>query len=102
MRRQLVKAGTAVSANYRAACRSRSRPEFVARMGIVEEEADEAVHWLEIVLEANLLPAHRVENLLPEARELRAIFATSHRTAKRNLREQTINKSTDHQINKFP
>jgi four helix bundle protein len=100
IRRQLAKAGTGVSANYRAACRSRSHPEFVARIGIVEEEADEAVHWLEVIVEANLLTTAAVQDLPREAHELRAIFATSHRTAKRNLHKRSINKSTDHQINK--
>jgi four helix bundle protein len=55
---QLVRCGTSVAANYRAACRARSRPEFVAKMGVVLEEADETQFWLELIIEASLLSAN--------------------------------------------
>ena len=84
IRRQLTKAATSVSANYRAACRSRSTDEFIAKMGLVAEEADEAEHWLDVLGAAGLAAATRLESIHQEARELRAIFATSHATAKRN------------------
>ena len=64
---QLVGCGTSVAANYRAACRARSRPEFVAKMGVVLEEADETQFWLELIIEASLLSAKRVQSLLDEA-----------------------------------
>jgi four helix bundle protein len=79
---QLLRSGTSVGANYRAACRARSQAEFIAKMGVVEEEADESVYWLELLIEASVLPAVKVQNLLDEANELTAIFAASGRTAK--------------------
>ncbi len=79
---QLVRAGTAVGANYRAACRGRSRAEFVAKLGIVIEEADECGYWLELIMEADLLPRAKIEPLHKEANELAAIFVASVRTAK--------------------
>ncbi len=81
---QLVRSGTSVGANYRAACRGRSTAEFIAKIGNVEEEADESAWWLEIVIEAGLLPSGQVEPLLREAEELTAIFTAIGRTAKRN------------------
>src|SRR4026209_1296847 len=66
---QLVRAGTSVAANYRAACKGRSRVEFIAKLGIVEEEADESAFWLELIIEGSLLRAKLVEPLLNEANE---------------------------------
>ncbi|HWI58357.1 MAG TPA: four helix bundle protein [Bacillota bacterium] len=74
---QLVRSGTAVGSNYRAACRSRSHAEFIAKLGVVVEEADESAFWLELIIEGALLPAKRVEALLLEADELTAIMAAS-------------------------
>jgi four helix bundle protein len=74
---QLVRAGTTVGANYRATCRSRSRAEFVARIGVVEEEADESAYWLELIIEGELLKAQKVAPLLNEANELAKIMASS-------------------------
>jgi four helix bundle protein len=73
---QLVRAGTAVAANYRAACRGRSRAEFIAKIGIVEEEADESAFWMELIIEGELLNASKVQLLLDEAIELRKIMAS--------------------------
>ena len=78
---QLVRAGTSVGANYRAACRGRSRAEFVAKLGIVEEEADESAFWLELIIEGALLKASLVQPLLDEANELTRIVAVSRMTA---------------------
>lgn len=83
---QLVRCGTSVAANYRAACRSRSKVEFVAKMGVVLEEADETQLWLELILEGNLLPSERIQPLLTEANELVAIFVTSRKSASANLK----------------
>ena len=80
---QLVRSGTSVGSNYRAACRGRSRAEFVAKLGIVEEEADESAFWLELIIEAGLLKASRVQPLLDEANELTRIMAGSRVTASR-------------------
>ena len=81
---QLVRAGTSVGANYRAACRSRSRAEFIAKMGIVEEEADESAFWMEIIMENGLLNKELVASLHQEAEELTAIMAASRISASRN------------------
>ena len=78
---QLVRCGTSVGANYRAACRGRSRAEFVAKLGTVEEEADEASYWMELIIEGKLMDRRRVEPLLQEANELVAIMAASRKSA---------------------
>ena len=80
--KQLLRSGTSVAANYRAACRARSRPEFAARIGIVMEEADETVFWLELTSESGIVPLVRMEGLLQEAQELAAIFTASYGTAR--------------------
>jgi hypothetical protein len=72
-------------ANYRAVCRSRSRPEFVARIGVALEEADESVFWLEIIDEGGFVPSKEVANLLDEANQLTAILAASSITASEPL-----------------
>jgi four helix bundle protein len=81
---QIVRCGTSVGANYRASCKARSRAEFVAKIGIVDEEINESVYWLELIIASAILPALRVEPLLGEARELEKIFARSRITASRN------------------
>ncbi len=78
---QLIRSGTSVGANYRAACRGRSKAEFIAKLGIVVEEADEPCYWLELIIEGNLLAANMVEPLLQEANELTAIMVASRKTA---------------------
>ncbi len=84
MGKQLLRCGTSVAANYRAVCRARSKAEFVARIGIVAEEADESVLWLELLEESGTLPSQRLQEILKEARELAAIFSASQKTAKGN------------------
>jgi four helix bundle protein len=81
---QFLDAGTSVAANYRAACRARSRAEFIAKMGVVEEEADETLFWLELLVESHLITHQRAEKLMKEADELTAIFVSSVKTAKAN------------------
>jgi four helix bundle protein len=83
---QLVRCGTSVAANYRATCRSRSKAEFVAKIGVVFEEADETQLWLELIAEGKLLPLKCVEPLLVEASELVAIMVTSRKSASFNLK----------------
>jgi four helix bundle protein len=78
---QLIRSGTSVAANYRAACRARSKPEFAAKLGVVEEEADETAFWLELIIETELFPAAKVKPLLTEASEIVAIMASSKKTA---------------------
>ena len=83
---QLVKSGTSVAANYRAACRGRSRAEFVAKIGVVEEEADESAFWLELIIDGALLKENQVKSLLNEANELTRIMASSRISASRKVR----------------
>ncbi len=80
--RQIIRSGTAVGANYRAACRARSTSEFIAKLGIVIEEADETVFWLEIIIESGLMKRELVDLLLSEANELTAIFVSAIKTKK--------------------
>src|SRR5216683_2559677 len=84
--KQLLRCGTSVAANYRSVCRARSKAEFVARMGIVAEEADEAVLWLELLIESGVLGQEKTHELLCEAKELAAIFTASQQTSKRGSR----------------
>lgn len=80
--KQLLRSGTSVAANYRAVCRARSKPEFIARMGVVAEEADESALWIELMSETGMVKPKRLEGILAEARELAAIFTASQKTAK--------------------
>jgi four helix bundle protein len=82
---QLSDAATSVASNYRATSRSRSDKEFAAKIGVVAEEADEAVYWLELVTKTSFCDAAKGKGLLAEAKELRNIFAASYKTARRNL-----------------
>jgi four helix bundle protein len=83
---QLVRAGASVGANYRAACRGRSRAEFVAKIGVVEEEADESAFWMELIIEGGILREKVVAPLLYEAQELVAIMAQSRISAAKSLK----------------
>ena len=82
--KQLLRSATSVAANYRAACRARSTAEFIAKMGIVEEEADESQGWIEMIADAGLVKKERVEELIKEAGELTAMTVASIKTARRN------------------
>ncbi|MEJ5225114.1 MAG: four helix bundle protein [Anaerolineales bacterium] len=84
--KQLIRSSTSVAANYRAACRGRTSPDFANKLGVVEEEADESLFWLEMLRDANLASGEKLNTLLKEADELTAIFTASHKTAKSNLR----------------
>jgi len=95
---QLIRSGTSVAANYRAACRARSKPEFIAKLGVVEEEADESALWLGLIIETDLLSAGKVKPLLTEAGEIVAIMASSKKTASRLLlRSQIANRKSQMQ-----
>ena len=77
---QLLRSGTSVGANYRAVCRARSKAEFAAKMGLVIEEADETVFWLELLLNLEIFRENQLKDLLSEANQLVAIFVSSRRT----------------------
>jgi four helix bundle protein len=78
---QIIRSATSVAANYRAACRARSRAEFVAKIGVVEEEANETSFWLELITDSGLLTEARIRPLVTEAGELVAIMAASRKSA---------------------
>jgi four helix bundle protein len=82
--KQLLRAATSVGANYHAACRGRSSPEFCAKLGIVEEEADECVYWIELLIDSGLVRRERLTNLLQEANEIVAMVVASIKTARKN------------------
>jgi four helix bundle protein len=91
--RQLLRSGTSVAANYRSACCAKSAADFVSKMGIVEEEADESQFWLELLTESGLIECDPVAPLTREANELARIAAASRKTA-RALRRSSIGQST--------
>jgi four helix bundle protein len=78
---QLIRAATSVGANYRSACRARSRAEFAAKLGVAVEEADESLYWLQLVRDGKLLPENKLSLLLKEADELTAILARGRKSA---------------------
>jgi four helix bundle protein len=80
----MFRSGTSVAANYRAACRSRSRAEFISKLSIVEEEADETLFWLELIKEMNILNEPTVDSLMKESNELVAIIVSSIKTARKS------------------
>jgi TIGR02436 family protein len=81
---QLIRAATSVGANYRAAIRSRSRADFVAKMGIIEEECDETLYWIDVLVELGLLPEKRTSALQQEANEILAVTVSSIKTARKH------------------
>jgi len=94
---QLLRSGTSIAANYRAACRARSRAEFLSKISTVVEEADETVFWLELLADAGIVASSRLRDLKSEAEELVAIFNASRVTARRNAQSAIKNqKSTIH------
>lgn len=78
---QLIRSGTSVGANYRAVCRARSRAEFISKLGVVIEEADESAFWLEIIIQGNVMKKEIVEPLLQETNEIIAIMVSSKNSA---------------------
>lgn len=88
---QIIRSGTSVGANYRAACRGRSKAEFIAKLGVVVEEADECCFWLELIVDGESLPKDEVDPLLLEANELTAIFVSSVKTSKTNQKSAITN-----------
>jgi four helix bundle protein len=89
---QLVRSGTSVGANYRAACRGRSKAEFIAKLGTVEEEADESAFWMELIMDDGLLKKELVQDLHKKAEELTAIMAASSISASRNRKSKIENR----------
>jgi len=82
--RQLLRSGTSVGSNYRAACRAKSTADFIAKMGVVEEETDETIYWMELLVESGIVQSDTVGTLMKESNELLAITVSSIKTARRN------------------
>ena len=80
--RQLIRSGTSVGANYRSACRARSHADFIAKLGIVEEECDESLYWMEMLVESELVGPEKVRDLMKEGTEILAVIVSSRKTAK--------------------
>jgi four helix bundle protein len=91
---QLLRSGTSVAANYRACCRARSRAEFLSRLAIVIEEADETAFWLEFLVEAAVIPEARLKDLVSESNQLVAIFNASRTTAKKGVHSTIDNQNS--------
>ena len=86
IRGQLLRAGTSVAANYRAACRSKSSKDFIYKLGIVEEEADETLFWIELLVESGIVAANKVSDLMAEGNEILSIIVSSIKTARDRLK----------------
>ena len=97
---QLLRSGTSVAANYRAVCRARSRPEFLSKLAIVIEEADETAFWLQFLVDAGVVPDKKMKDLLSEANQLVAIFNASRSIAKKGS-HSTINNQNSTMANKM-
>jgi four helix bundle protein len=83
--RQLLRSGTSVGANYRAACRAKSAADFISKMGTVEEETDESIYWMELLIDSGLIPQTVVYELQQEGEELLAIVVSSIKTTKKTV-----------------
>jgi four helix bundle protein len=92
--RQLVRSGTSVGANSRSACRGRSGKDFVSKVDIAIEEADESLYWLEVMVDAGLMSQKRLASLIKEGNEIVAILTATSRTTKRNLRRTISNQKS--------
>ena len=82
--KQIIRSSSSVAANYRAACKARSKADFISKIGIVEEEADETAFWLDYLVDLNFVDPRKAGPLIKEIKELVAIFTASGRTAKQN------------------
>ena len=89
IRNQMMRCGPSVGANYRASCRAKSRPDFISKMGTVEEEADETMYWIELSIDAGLMNRKRVQALLDEANEILSITVSSINTARSSEQART-------------
>ncbi len=91
--KQLLRSGTSVGANYRASCRAKSIPDFINKLTIVEEEADESIYWMELLVEAQIVKENLLKNLMDEGNQILSIVISSIRTSKEktNPKSEIIN-----------
>ena len=87
---QLLRSGTSVGANYRAACRARSKAEFLAKLGVVEEEADESLYWMKLLVAAGIVKQQQIEKLMQEADEILSIIIASINTARKRASQKPV------------
>jgi len=85
---QLLRSATSVGANYRSALRARSKADFISKIGIVIEETDESLYWMELLAEINLISKERLSELMQEANELTSIFVTTVKSTRENMRRK--------------
>jgi four helix bundle protein len=83
---QLIRSSTSVAANYRATCLAQSKKSFIAKLGIVVEECDESLFWLQFILDEELIPEAKMKNIIEEATALTSIFISSRKTASQNIK----------------
>ena len=96
--KQLLRSATSVGANYRAACRAKSTAEMISKLGIVLEEADETLYWMELLVESELMPVHRLKSLMAETNEIVAMLVSSLKTLRSKSKESRIYNSTQSPI----
>jgi four helix bundle protein len=84
--RQLLRSGTSIGANYRAACRGKSKADVISKLAIVEEEADETIHWMELLIESKIVYTSRVDALIKETNEILAMVVASIKTLRRTIK----------------
>ena len=96
--KQLLRAATSVGANYRAACRGKSTADMISKLSIVLEEADETLYWLELLVESELMPAHRLKNLMAETNEIVAMLVSSLKTLRDKSQQSRIYNSSQSKI----
>ena len=99
---QLLRSATSVGANYRTSCRARSTAEFCARMGVVEEEADESIYWLELLVESEIMKVSRLQNLIDEGHQLVAMVVASIRTARKKKPDRPSTPNSELRTPNFP
>ena len=88
--KQIFRSGTSVSSNYRAACRAKSKKDFLYKLQVVLEEADETLNWMELIVESGTMPKEKLKDLMDEANQLIAIFTKSIKTVKSNTTVTSI------------
>jgi len=84
--RQLLRSGTSIGANYRAACRGKSKADVISKLAIVEEEADETIYWMELLIESKIVYTSRVDALIKETNEILAMVVASIKTLRRTIK----------------
>lgn len=88
--KQLLRSGTSVGANFRAACRARSKAEYISKLNIALEEADESCYWIELLIDSGMVPGNKLDPLLNESLEITKVFSVSSKTARKNRNDGKV------------